>query len=173
MVAATAIEIERWPQTTEEFDRLIGLTQDELIQFATYRLGSQTDAEDVVQDVFVHAFKDRAKRRAVVEVRPYLFRMVRNRCTDVLRSRARANTWRMEARREKSGHEVQFPDFYRLLDQLPENEAEVIRLRAWSDLSFGEIAVAVDAPVPTVKSRFRYGIEKLRRLMCPQGGLNQ
>jgi RNA polymerase sigma-70 factor (ECF subfamily) len=171
MVAATAIEIERWPQTTEEFDRLVEHTQDELIQFATYRLGSQTDAEDVVQDVFVHAYRDRAKRRAVTEVRPYLFRMVRNRCTDVLRSRARAR--RVEARPDNSWHEVQFPDFYRLLDQLPENEAEVIRLRAWSDLSFAEIAVAVDAPVPTVKSRFRYGIEKLRRLLCPQGGSSQ
>jgi RNA polymerase sigma-70 factor (ECF subfamily) len=171
MVAATAIEIERWPQTTEEFDCLIELTQDELIQFATYRLGSQTDAEDVVQDVFVHAFRDRAKRREIAEVRPYLFRMVRNRCTDFLRSRARAR--RVEARPDNSWHEVQFPDFYRLLDQLPENEAEVIRLRAWSDLSFAEIAVAVGARVPTVKSRFRYDIEKLRRLICPQGGSRQ
>jgi RNA polymerase sigma-70 factor (ECF subfamily) len=58
----------------------------------------------------------------------------------------------------------------RLLGQIPEREAEVIRLRAWSELSFAEVAVAVGAAVPTVKSRFRYGIEKLRRLLTLQGG---
>jgi RNA polymerase sigma-70 factor (ECF subfamily) len=57
-----------------------------------------------------------------------------------------------------------------LLDQIPESEAEVIRLRAWSDLSFAEVAVAVGAAESTVKSRFRYGIEKLRRLVNLEGG---
>ncbi len=57
----------------------------------------------------------------------------------------------------------------RLLDQIPAREADVIRLRAWSELSFAETALAVGASVPTVKSRFRYGIEKLRRLLALEG----
>jgi RNA polymerase sigma-70 factor (ECF subfamily) len=168
MVAATTSPIDQWPQTIEEFDRLIELTQDELVQFATYRLGSQNDAEDVVQDVFVQAYREREKRRAIHEVRPYLFRMVRNRCTDVLRKRTREQ--RLMAAPVGSWHEPETGDLRRLVDELPEYEAEVIRLRSWSELSFAEIAVAVDASVPTVKSRFRYGIEKLRRLLYPQGG---
>jgi RNA polymerase sigma-70 factor (ECF subfamily) len=176
MVAATTLHIESWPQTVEAFDRLVEATQDELVQFAFYRLANQADAEDAVQDVYVQAFRDRVKRRHVTEVRPYLFRMVRNRCTDVLRARSRrpgqsagegigtddtlsAMVARDEAR--KLG---------RLLDQIPEREAEVIRLRAWAELSFAEVAVAVGAAVPTVKSRFRYGIEKLRRLLNLEGG---
>jgi RNA polymerase sigma-70 factor (ECF subfamily) len=58
----------------------------------------------------------------------------------------------------------------RLLSRIPEREAEVIRLRAWSELSFAEVAEAVGASVPTVKSRFRYGIGRLRRLLFPEGG---
>jgi RNA polymerase sigma-70 factor (ECF subfamily) len=53
----------------------------------------------------------------------------------------------------------------RLLMSIPETEAEVICLRAYSELAFADIAQALRSPVSTVKSRFRYGIEKLRRLL--------
>lgn len=176
MVAATTLQIESWPQTVNDFHRLVVATQDELVQFAFYRLGNQADAEDAVQDVYVQAFRDRVKRKHVIEVRPYLFRMVRNRCTDALRARSR--------RPGQSEEEVigaddtlaalvardEARELARLLGQIPEREAEVIRLRAWSELSFAEVAVAVGAAVPTVKSRFLYGIEKLRRLLNLEGG---
>ncbi len=176
MMAATTLQMDSWPQTIDDFDRLVEATQDELVQFAFYRLANQADAEDAVQDVYVQAFRDRAKRRHVTEVRPYLFRMVRNRCTDVLRARSR-RSGRAVRNDAESGDTLstitaqeQAREIARLLDQIPELEAEVIRLRAWSDFSFAEVAVAVGAAVPTVKSRFRYGIEKLRRLLNLEGG---
>src|ERR1039457_6420051 len=89
MVAETTLRIESWPQTIQEFDRLIEATQDELVHFAFYRLGNREDAEDVVQDIYVQAFRDREKRRNITDVRPYLFRMTANRCTDFLRARSR------------------------------------------------------------------------------------
>jgi len=174
-MAATTLEIRTWPQTIDDFDRLVESTQDELVQFAFYRLANQADAEDAVQDVYVQAFRDRAKRRQIAEVRPYLFRMVRNRCTDVLRARSRKSSQAAvtdpgpnDTLAAMAVHE-QLREIARLLDQIPEREAEVIRLRAWSDLSFAEVAIAVGAAVPTVKSRFRYGIEKLRRLLNLEG----
>jgi RNA polymerase sigma-70 factor (ECF subfamily) len=175
MVAATTLPILNWPQTIDDFDRLVESTQDELVHFAFYRLGNRADAEDAVQDVYVQAFRDRAKRRHVTEVRPYLFRMVGNRCIDILRARARKSAQNAGesvapgdllseiVAREEAG------EFARLLESIPASEAEVIRLRAWSELSFAEVAAAVGAKVPTVKSRFRYGIEKLRRLLNLEG----
>jgi RNA polymerase sigma-70 factor (ECF subfamily) len=154
MVAATTLQGKSWPQTIDDFGRLVEATQDEMVQFAFYRLGNQADAEDAVQDVYVQAFRDRVKRRHVAEVRPYLFRMVRNRCTDVLRARSRRSGQTTEevvgtddtlsamVARDESR------EIARLLDQIPEREAEVIRLRAWSELSFAEVAVAVGAGVP-------------------------
>jgi len=53
----------------------------------------------------------------------------------------------------------------RVLDSIPDREAEVVRLRVHSELSFAEIAIAVGVSVPTVKSRFRYGLDKLRRAL--------
>src|SRR5512140_3238659 len=89
MLAPRIVETGNWPQTAAEFERLIAETQDELVQFAFYRLGNRHDAEDVVQDVYVESFRDREKRRHITAVRAYLFRMVGNRCTDKLRTRPR------------------------------------------------------------------------------------
>jgi len=176
MMLDAANEFEQWPQTITDFGRLIEATQDELIHFAYHRLGNQQDAEDVVQDVFVEAYRDRAKRRHITAVRPYLFRMVGNRCIDLLRSRLRRGT---EPIVEESlstegdafsslAEREQWEEMNRLLDAIPAKESEVIRLRSLSDLSFAEIAKAVGSSVPTVKSRFRYGLDKLRRKVNPK-----
>ncbi len=174
------IKIESWPQSVEDFETLIEATKDELVQYAYCRLGNQPDAEDVVQDVFVDAFRDRKKRAGITQVRPYLFRMVGNRCTDIARRRSRFNVEELDpdcAIAETAFSDVaareQAENFARLLSGLRPAEAEVVRLRAWSELSFAEIAVAVGSSVPTVKSRFRYGLDKLRRLLSPEGGRKQ
>ena len=49
------------------------------------------------------------------------------------------------------------------LDRLPADERTVIRLSIYSGLSHERIAVAVGAPVGTVKTRIRRGLERLRR----------
>ena len=176
MMLDAATEFEHWPQTITDFDRLIEATQDELIHFAFHRLGNQHDAEDVVQDVYVEAYRDRAKRKHITAVRPYLFRVVGNRCIDLLRSRLRQGAEPIVEDRLSTEDDAfsslaereQWEEMNRLLDSIPEKESEVIRLRSFSDLSFAEIAKAVGSSVPTVKSRFRYGLDKLRRKVQPK-----
>ena len=46
-------------RVTVEFDRLVEVTQEELIRFAFYHLGHRDDAEDVVQDVYVEGCRRR------------------------------------------------------------------------------------------------------------------
>jgi RNA polymerase sigma-70 factor (ECF subfamily) len=175
---ATVQQIEAWPQTIDQFESLVEATQDDLVNFAFHLLENQDDAEDAVQNVYLQAYRDRVKRQHVTEVRPYLFRMVRNRCTDHHRARLRRpveslmdrfasheDTFSMVAAREQS------KELNRLLDGISEREAEVIRLRAFSDLSFSDVAIIVGASVSTVKSRFRYGLDKMRRALQAKGGI--
>ena len=168
----------RWPQSVEQFEGLVKAVQDELVHFAFCRLRSLEDAEDAVQDVLVRAYLEREKHRAVTGVRPYLFRMVANRCTDVLRQRQRA-----ERRRDPSdpadlaacpGPDPavdRLDDIERLLGRLPERQAEAIRLRVFGCLPFAAIAEAVGVSLPTIKSRFRYGVERLRGILTKEAGL--
>lgn len=48
---------------------------------------------------------------------------------------------------------------------LPEEQAEVIRLKTSDSLTFARIAEITGTTEATVKSRFRYGIGKLRKLI--------
>jgi RNA polymerase sigma-70 factor (ECF subfamily) len=160
-----------WPQSVAEFDALIEATQHRLVQFAYCRVHSLADAEDVVQDVYIQAFRDRERNRDIENVVPFLFRMVANRATDLLRKRnrqAQLPAGAVPAASDGgSGHERQIE---RLLDHLPKRQAAAIRLRIYGDLSFESVARSEGCSVPTVKSRFRYGIQKLRRMLECEGG---
>ncbi len=174
-------EAQSWPQTIREFETLIERTGHRLVQFAFCRLQRREDAEDVVQEVYVQAFRDREKFKNVDGVVPFLFRMVANRCTDTLRKRRReaealgvANSERRAESAPAVDESLQsrlgFARIDDLLGGLPKRQAEVIRLRVHGDLPFEDVARAVGCSVPTVKSRFRYGIQKLRRVIKRQGG---
>ncbi|MBQ5876157.1 MAG: hypothetical protein IIW60_09865, partial [Alistipes sp.] len=56
----------------------------------------------------------------------------------------------------------------RLLAALPHEQSEVIRLHLHGECTFAEIADILDEPLPTVKSRYRYGIEHLRKELQKQ-----
>jgi RNA polymerase sigma-70 factor (ECF subfamily) len=156
-----------------EFDALIDATQNRLIQFAFCRLHCLADAEDVVQDVFVQAYRDRERHRDVDHVVPFLFRMVANRSIDLLRRRAGQTAGNAKEPVADSavdpGERQQWIEG--LLDRLPSRQAAVIRLRFYGELPFDAVARSVGCSVPTVKSRFRYGLQKLRKLLEREGGV--
>lgn len=153
-----------WPQTVAQFEALVEAMQDELVHFAWCRLRNLPDAEDVVQDVLVRAYVDRARHAAVTGVVPYLYRMVANRCTDLLRLRARRGTQIGEpAAPEREASRLDEIEI--LLKRLPRRQAEAVRLRVFAELPFQTIAEAVGVSLPTIKSRFRYGVQRLRRIL--------
>jgi RNA polymerase sigma-70 factor, ECF subfamily len=161
--------VAQWPQTPAQFEALVGAVQDELVHFAWCRLRSQADAEDAVQDVLVRAYLDRARHSAVTYVRPYLYRMVANRCTDLLRQRRRAGqAAAADAVRAAEPETNRLDEVEALLRHLPRRQAEAIRLRVFGGLPFQSIAEAVGVSLPTIKSRFRYGVEKLRGIVSQE-----
>src|SRR5262249_15365862 len=149
-----------WPQSVAEFDALVEATQHRLIRFAYCRLHSMADAEDVVQDVLVQAYRDRARHRNVDNAVPFLFRMVANRSTDLLRKRRRWAAPPTPAAAASCGAGRE-PWVEGLLERLPAAQSEVIRLRVYGELPFDDVARSVGCSVPTVKSRFRYGLQRL------------
>ena len=136
-----------------------------LFRFAALRCASRSDAEDVVQEAFL---RFATATTPVRNAKAYLFRMVANGCNDLLRRRrpteplpptleddpSEEHTLEAEARRLGT-----------LLDRLPTEQAEVIRLHTFASMRFTEIAETLQLPASTVKSRFHYGIERLKKLM--------
>ena len=161
-----------WPRTPEEFEILVEVFQHRLVRYAFRRLGRFEDAEDVIQQVFARAFMERGRKKKIRRPGPYLYRMAANACTDHLRKHKKTEVplevvpdEDLAADPENSEPRAALIEIRRieaLLRHLPEKQAEVIRLRVIDELSFAEIAEMLGCSESTIKSRFRYGIEKLR-----------
>jgi len=165
-----------WPQTREEFEALVDIVLDRLVWYALRLLGSVDDAEDVIQDVLVRVYADRAKRKNVEQVVPYLYRMVANACKEHQRRDRKRPTAiesvRLEEIPDEQGGAQTHLDVVNglrwveeLLDQLPPRQADVIRLRVIDDLTLSDIAHILCCSLPTAKSRLYYGLRKLRQIV--------
>lgn len=166
-----------WPQTRCEFEALVDAYLDRLVRHAYGKLGNLQDAEDVVQEVLVRAFMDRFERKRINKVGPYLYRSVANACTDQLRKRGSRIFVRdencideMPDQGGSPSNRVEAADELRriegFLGQLPQAQADIVRLRVLEGLRLKEIAEVVGCSVNTVSSRLRYGFRKLRSLVA-------
>ena len=142
-----------------------------LLQYACYRLGNPDDAEDAVQDVFVRLHQRLSEGDTEVRnLSAYLYRSLANLCVSRLREVGRTPTVSLDSQPdpiapEAEDFEQEYRRINRLLAEIPEEQAEVIRLRYYGDKSFQEIADILGIPLTTAKSRFTYGIEKIKRGM--------
>jgi RNA polymerase sigma-70 factor (ECF subfamily) len=146
-------------------------------------LGMRSDAEDVLQDVFVQIWRqagDFDERRG----RPvrWMVTLARTRALDrlsVLTTRSRLD--RVRAFRDVVDVVVVDPSeaavdadearrVRRAVAQLPESQRTVLLLAYWNGLSQSEIAHLLATPLGTVKSSARLGLEKLRVLLRPTAG---
>ena len=150
-------------------ERIVDRRQDSLYRFAYFRTGSQADAEDIVQDVLLRLFHSDCNLDRIDDVERYLWRAIANRCCDYRHRRnATLPTERAAALADDSGDQELREEYERiagLLATLPEEQAEVIRLKTSDSLTFARIAELTGSTEATVKSRFRYGIGKLRKLI--------
>jgi RNA polymerase sigma-70 factor (ECF subfamily) len=160
-----------WPQTLDEFERFVEVFQDRIFRFLYVRLKNRHDAEDVMQMVFMKAYSNRWKLRKVkTQVHSYLYRMALNTCIDFIRKQKRRkqvaiNQQELElvlSNEEKPFNE-ELERINDLLNLIPKKQAEVIRMRIVDDLDFDEIAEVLGCFVSTVRTRYRYGIAKIRK----------
>ena len=155
----------------ESADLLDRAYRTSLIRFCVGYLGHYEEAEDVVQDVFLRVLRSET---VPDRFRAWIYRIARNRCLDILRTRAR----RRDDREMPGDSQVQMDltgyltrlvkrereeHLRRILAELTANQREVLRLRYAEGLSRAEIAEVLEIPESYVKSRLYEGLEKLRQ----------
>ena len=142
------------------------------MRYACYRLGDTDDAKDSLQDAFLKIsskFSD-GKSVEVRDWRNYIFRVLSNLCSSRLTALGKLRTIPLDTRLDiahlpTQNDESDYQRIAKLLVEIPEEQAEVIRLRIYGNNSFADIAEILSLPLPTVKSRFLYGLEKIRKAM--------
>lgn len=153
--------------------RFMEAERPRLICYAYYRLGNEADAQDAVQDTFLRMNRRIADSgdNGITNWKCYAFRVLSNLCSSRLSHSRQLHTipidgsLNLAAAEGDDNREEEFKRIDRLLGVLPEEQAEVIKLRIYGNNSFAEIAEILSTPLPTVKSRFLYGLAKLRRAM--------
>jgi RNA polymerase sigma factor (sigma-70 family) len=167
------------------FDILVERYQSRLLGFCRQMLGCTEDAEDVLQEVFVAAYNAMVADERPIAVRPWLYRIARNRCLNHLRKPTADGQDTMDTHPHMNGvttHErVQSREEFRSLltdvGTLPETQRSALLLREVDAMSYEEIARAMDTTVPGVKSllvRARIALaesSQARQLTCDDARL--
>ena len=157
----------------EAFAELVRELERPLLYYAAKLLGNEDVAFDVLQEVWLTAFRAIRRLEDPRTVRPWLYRITHDRAIDRIRrdrSRGRAERARAES---MSGELDEEPSFdaedaqalHRALDRLGLNHREVLVLHFLDDLSIAEIAEIIGEPAGTVKSRIHYAKRALKQAL--------
>ncbi len=175
----------------ERFDEIVDEYQRRLYGFALRMTGNREDAEEIVQDAFVRAYRALAKmsaeQRSELRLQPWLYtitlNVTRNRLRSkrpasvaldamadadaVLRSSARQGPPQPENILERNADMALVEQ---ALLQLPMHLRAAATLRFIEGRSHPEIAEILDQPIGTVKSHVHRAVRILRRILGPQIG---
>lgn len=164
------------------FETLVARYQGRLLGFCRQMLRSTEDAEDVLQEVFVAAYNAMIADERPINVKPWLYRIARNRSLNHLRKPVADGQDSMDMHTFKNGvsayenveHREEFRNVISDVTQLPETQRTALLLREMDAMSYSEIAQAMDTTIPGVKSllvRARIGLAECsesRSLSCDE-----
>jgi RNA polymerase sigma-70 factor (ECF subfamily) len=152
--------------------------KDDLMRIGICMLANRADAEDSLHDLFVSLTANSARVRPDGNLKGYLVTAMANRSRDRLRKRKRGHE--MSEMVSGNGDEMvanvvdpaaaiverETGDrLYRAITALPAPQRTVITLRLHGEMTFEEIAQQEGTSNNTIRSRYRYGLEKLRSLL--------
>jgi RNA polymerase sigma-70 factor, ECF subfamily len=161
------------------FHRLVDQHQSEIYRMIFYRTGSQMDAEDLTQDVFLKAYKNLAGLKSPLVFRSWLFSIAVNRVRDYYRRKQFKSLFgfvSMDDENFQESTEMTLPpdalehmerkDFWRqvaqMLTSLSHMEKEVFLLRFFDQLSINEISVALKKSDSTIKTHLYRALGKVK-----------
>lgn len=171
----------------EAFDQLLCRHKDKLFNYITYQLHDQADkADDVFQETFVKAIVTIKDGRYVMtgHFGSWLTRIAHNIIMDEFRLDAQLpivdnkigdahllnNSAIIDSNMEDALiNEQTMRDVNSLMERLPEEQREVVRMRYYDDLSFRDIADKTGVSINTSLGRMRYALLNMRRMADEYG----
>jgi len=169
-------------QQDQQISEAIERERPRLRNFIRKRVPDQSDAEDILQEVFSELVEAYRMMKPLEQVTAWLFRVARNRITDLFRSKKREAS-KEPAVTTEDGETLEWEDLLpapdagpesayarsvlleemdAALDELPEEQREVFVAHELLGYSFKELAEQTGVSVNTLLSRKHYAVLHLR-----------
>jgi RNA polymerase sigma-70 factor (ECF subfamily) len=164
------------------FDELVESLRGRAFHVARGLTGSRDDAMDLAQEAFLKVYRARDTFREGEPFLPWFHRILRNTCFSFLRDRRRlrersVSSHSAGADDDEGDFEIlddapgpsahieadeRASEFWRAFKSLAARDREILALRHFKELSYRDIAVALDIPEGTVMSRLFHARRRLR-----------
>jgi len=165
-----------------EFQRQALEHLNALYNLAVYLTRNGSEAEDLVQETYLRAFRFSHRFQPGTHLRAWMFQILRNTFLTFYRHREREPAFLdeedLDTARETMFHDAPprdgasveaHADLGRALAQLPEEFRTILLLAEVEELSLEEVAQIMGCPVGTVKSRIFRAKERLRGFLSDYG----
>jgi RNA polymerase sigma-70 factor, ECF subfamily len=155
---------------TAAFEPIVARYQRPLFNLAFRMLGSYDAAVDATQTAFIKAFEHLDSFDSSKRFFSWIYRILKNECLNVLRDRHPAEPLPLDlAAAQGPADDLERHERRTLvqaaLKDLTHEHREVILLRHFTELSYEEIAAALDLPVKTVRARLYSARRRLAVLL--------
>jgi len=169
---------------TDAYEDLQLLLEPMIRRFVGRMLNDPMLVDDMVQEVFIKFYQNLNNIDPPEKLRPYIFRIARNRCYDELRRMGRRETISLDDEPVEvrvsftQAHTQPKPDdmthwlllgieVREAIDRLPESQRRALILYSDEGMSYSEIAEIEGVSLGTVKSRIYYAKKNLRQYLNP------
>jgi RNA polymerase sigma-70 factor (ECF subfamily) len=166
----------------EAYEELQGLLEADIRRYVQRKIYDSYAVDDILQEIFLAFYQNLHRIDPIENLRPYIFRIARNKCYDDLRKLERNSDVslddepvQMRVSFTEAQHQPKPDDLTHwmllhlevqaAIEQLPENQRETLVLYSEEQMSYAEIAEIMDCSIGTVKSRLYYAKKNLRGLM--------
>ncbi len=147
------------------FAELYQMMFQPLVKFAYKLCGHHDWAQDAVQDVWLDTAKKLRRLEDPKAFRSWMFRAVRWRCIDLARKANKTEKLDNQNELATEATEPQDKGLLKLINQLSEVERQAVYLFYLEGFSLAEIAIVLEVPKGTVKSRLNRARRNLKALM--------
>jgi len=142
----------------DQFNLLLEAERVSIERFVRFRITSKTDADDVLQEVYLTAYQKFAQLKNRDSFKPWLISIARNKCNDFFREMATRFEISLDELTEPelsdSRHGISEIDTVReTIGLLGDKDKQMLYLYFWKELPQAEISKRLNIPIGTVKSR--------------------
>jgi RNA polymerase sigma-70 factor (ECF subfamily) len=165
-----------------DFDELVEQHSAEIFAYVWRMLREKHDAEDCLQETFLRAFRSYGRVRSGSNYRAWLYKIATNTARSQRKRRARSETHTTELDPDRQADEMSVAErverktllaaVTQAVEALPDQQRAALIMRKYQELSYAEIAVALECTEATARANVYQAVKKLQtKFAANEGGV--